>query len=161
MRLGVPSLREGTGGDTLRLTARLETTVGAIEGVNSISINIVTGSMLVEHDGAPARERSIFAVLYAVLPPATPKPPRFLNDLWRFAAVVDQRVLRASDGWIDLKTAVPVVLGAYGLARMLTERPLRPPSGLAMMWWAYVALQRLACEESLGYGRTDPDTGLR
>jgi hypothetical protein len=125
----------------------VERFTATIAGVSHVHANPLTGSLLIEHDGAPEREATIMATLHVVLPPVDHEPPRVLSDLYRAAAALDQATLRASDGWIDLKTILAGLLGIYGLSRLITERPFRPPSSLTMIWWAYTSLRLIAREQ--------------
>jgi hypothetical protein len=126
----------------------VETAVGKVEGVTKANANPVTGTLLVEHDGASEREPAILAALYDVLPatPSAIEEPRLLADLHRAANALDQATLRTSNGWLDLKTATALLLGLYGVRLLLTERPFRLPSGLTMVWWAYNGMRQLAQE---------------
>jgi hypothetical protein len=159
LRLEVPALRVGTKsnlGGTLfdsRIAEPLERFTAAIAGVTHVRANPLTGSLLIEHDGAPGREATILATLQVVLPPVDPEPPRVLRDLYRTATALDQATLRASDGWIDLKTILAGLLGIYGLSQLLTERPFRPPSSLTMIWWAYTNLRLVAREQNMRRSR--------
>lgn len=159
LRLGLPALRNGrtpppapteAEEDTTApsLAEAVETAVGAVEGVTNARANPVTGTLLVEHDGASGREAAILAALYDVLPaiPSTIEGPRLLSDLRRAADALDQATLRTTDGWIDLKTATALLLGLYGVSMLLTERPFRLPSGLTMVWWAYNSMRQLSQE---------------
>jgi hypothetical protein len=159
LRLGLPALREGaeyplpeTESDGANpdstLTDVAEAAVGDVEGVTSAKVNPVTGSLLIEHDGAPGREEAILAALYTVLPSGSqpPNEPHLLNNMRRAGEALNQATLRASKGQVDLNTVLPLLLATYGLSRLLTERPIRPPSGLTMVWWAYTSMRQLARE---------------
>jgi hypothetical protein len=41
---------------------------------------------------------------------------------------------------LDLKTAIPLSLGLYGIYRLIAVRPLTMPAAMTMIWWAYNAL---------------------
>jgi copper chaperone CopZ len=156
LRLGVPALRDGAELPSLQeadpdssLADAVETAVGAVDGVSDVSVNPVTGSLLVEHDGAPGREAAILTALHDVLPASSstaPIEPHLLADMRQVGEALNQATLRASKGRIDLTTALPLLLGIYGLSRLLTERPFRPPSSLTMVWWAYISMRQLTRE---------------
>jgi hypothetical protein len=136
-------------GEDSSLADAVETAVGAVDGVSDASANSVTGSLLVEHDGAPGREEAIIAALYDVLPsnsPTAPDEPHLLADMRQIGQALNQATLRASKGRIDLTTALPLLLGIYGLSRLLSERPFRPPSSLTLVWWAYTSMRQLTRE---------------
>lgn len=156
LRLGVPALRDGADLPPLQkadpgssLADVVETAVGAVDGVVHAIANPVTGSLLVEHDGAPGREAAIVTAVYDVLPPnspAAPNEPHLLADMRQVGQALNQATLRASKGRIDLTTALPLLLGVYGLSRLLSERPFRPPSSLTLVWWAYTSMRQLTRE---------------
>jgi copper chaperone CopZ len=50
------------------LVEAVEAALNGVEGVTSAKANPVTGSLLIEHDGAPGREEVILAALYTVWP---------------------------------------------------------------------------------------------
>lgn len=158
LRLGVPTLREQAslppGAETEEavptssLADTVEAAVGSVEGVRSAKANSLTGSLLIEHDGAPGRESLIMSSLYEVLPVTSPLAgePLLLADMRRVGEALNQASLHASKGRIDLRTALPLLLGIYGLSRLIIERPYRPPAGLTMLWWAYTSMRQLARE---------------
>jgi copper chaperone CopZ len=156
LRLGVPALRDGAEVPPLQkadtdssLADVVETAVGAVDGVTHASANPVTGSLLVEHDGAPGREAAIVTALHDVLPPnsrTAPDEPHLLSGMRQVGQALNQATLGASKGRIDLSTALPLLLGIYGLSRLLSERPFRPPSGLTLVWWAYTSMRQLTHE---------------
>jgi hypothetical protein len=156
LRLGVPALRDGAevppsqdADPDSSLVGAVETAVGAMDGVSHVSANPVTGSLLVEHDGAPGREAAILTALYDVLPSdssTVPNEPHLLADMRQVGKALNQATLRVSKGRIDLTTALPLLLGIYGLGRLVSERPFRPPSSLTMVWWAYTSIRQLTRE---------------
>jgi hypothetical protein len=158
LRLGVAAIRDNGFSPTAHSRAEtyaesspaevVEKVIRDLEGVTRVQANGVTGSLLVEHDGAPGREEEILTALFDVVPSDTPlaDEPQLLANLMRVGEVLNRTALRVSRGQLDLKTALPLLLGIYGLSRLLTERPLRPPSGLTMVWWAYTSMRQLARE---------------
>lgn len=154
LRLGVAALRDNgfTPTDQSRVNAEsspvevVEMVIRDLEGVTTVQANGVTGSLLVEHDGAPGREKEILTALFEVVPSGTlpADEPQLLANMSRVGEVLNRITLRASRGQLDLRTALPLLLGIYGLSRLLTERPFRPPSGLTMVWWAYTGIRQLA-----------------
>jgi hypothetical protein len=159
LRLGVPALRESAAlpppnaeteetKPVASLADAVETTIGGLEGVRNAKANTMTGSLLVEHDGTPGLEAMIMSTLYDMLPAtsALADEPLFLLDMRRVGEALNQASLRASKGRIDLRTALPLLLGIYGLSRLIIERPFRHPGGLTMMWWAYTSMRQLARE---------------
>jgi hypothetical protein len=138
--------KEDTGSS---LAGAVETAVATVDGVSFASANPVTGSLLVEHDGAPGREAAIVTALHDLLPPnspTAPDEPHLLADMRQVGQALNQAALRASKGRIDLTTALPLLLGIYGLSRLLSEHPFRPPSGLTLVWWAYTSMRQLTHE---------------
>jgi hypothetical protein len=159
LRLGVSALCKGASQPSSRsetedanpassLTDVVEQAIGAMPGVTSATANPVIGSLLVEYDGAPEREEAIITAVHDILSSdALPvDEPYLLADVRQVGEALNQATLRASRGRVDLKTALPLILGLYGLSRLLTERPFRPPSGLTMVWWAYTSIRQLTRE---------------
>jgi hypothetical protein len=159
LRLSLPGLGNGTVAPLeaeifkqphtkLLLTSLIEEGVGTIEGVTAVRANLVLGTLLIEHDGAPAREATILEALGTLLPPVSPAltAPHLLTSLAQLGGVLNRTVFHTSRGWLDLKTTIPLLLGAYGFGLLLTERPVRSPSSLTLLWWAYTSLRVLARE---------------
>lgn len=124
----------------------VESAIRAVEGVDRVEISPITGSLVVEHDGEPGRDAAIFTTLYgilAVIPPPIPKP-RLLMNLSRWGMTVDQATLRASKGWIDLETILPLALAIYGFSELLIRGRFQVTPSLMILWRAYTNLRDLS-----------------
>lgn len=117
-----------------------------IDGVKHIEASAVTGSILIRYDERQLQPDLLCAALIRLLgleaelertPPNTVATG--LRDVGRSVnlAVRDQ-----TGGFIDLRTAVPLTLGAIGVIRLLSERTVGLPGAFTMVWWAYTSLSR-------------------
>jgi hypothetical protein len=124
----------------------VESSIGAVAGVSRVEANSITGSLLVEHDGEPGREAAILMALYGILPLflAPVNKPRLLTNLNRLGMTIDQVTWQASKGWIDLETALPLLLALYGLSELLFKGRFRLSPSLMILWRAYTNLRDLA-----------------
>ena len=68
--------------------------------------------------------------------------PVLVRELREAGDAANRAVYERTGGLIDLWTAIPLVLGAIGVHRVLTQRSAIMPAGLTMVWWAYSALLR-------------------
>lgn len=100
------------------------------EGVNSVSISKLTGSMLLQY--SCSEEAVDFFVKNLPDPDSTSMfRKRIRNAFSRF----NQSVFRNTGGFLDLKTSIAGVFLVLGLSR--TFRMRQWPGGPQMMWWSY------------------------
>jgi copper chaperone CopZ len=126
---GRTRLRVAQAHRTPRVIGELEATLRTVPGVQRVETNVATGSILLTHDRNAIAEEDISKALDAATSLALDMvPPRFRNeaslemsDLARGIAAtfktIDLRVAQATDGWIDLKMLVPVLLLGAAVAQ--------------------------------------------
>ena len=139
VRFRVPALREDVAG---RETAARE--MPRIQGVESVEVNPITGSVLIRYQPGRVEPEMLFAVLARLLDLEheldRAVQPLIAKELRRLGAAANHAVYESSHGLIDLWTGIPLALAVWGLRKVLREGLGSVPSGFILLWWSYMAL---------------------
>lgn len=144
-RMRSPALR----GD-LVLGERAADALAAVRGVHTVDVRPYTGSILVTHEhevtatllaeavqGVLACAR-VFGVGEAVPPdPAAPRLSRVAQLAAQAFREIDNDMLRASQGSIDLGTLATLGFFGAGAAQILIEEQIEMPSWFTLAWSGY------------------------
>lgn len=134
---------------------RLHEALAGLAGVQHVRLTPQASSLLVQYDPARVAPEALAATLQRAgvhLAPATaPAPsaaePTALGQLIdRLAGQLNERVDRATGHLLDLRTLLPVGLGALALREVLAGRVQAAP-WYVLLWWsfdAYLKLRRRA-----------------
>jgi hypothetical protein len=135
--------------DTFRVLpevgSAVATELGALDGVTECTTSPITGSVLVHYDPARVQLPHLVATivrtgglhgLALVTPPddAAPSPG---DRVRRALGELDRRTRVASNGRLDLRTAIPAALTGTGLAMLLGGRR-RIPEWYDLLFWGFV-----------------------
>ena len=146
VRFRIPALVDNAEGK-----AELAEQIMKIQGVNSIEVNTVTGSVLIHHRDSIAPEL-LFAALVRVLglqrEVENAAQPIVSREIRELAQSLNRYVYEITGGIIDLWTAIPLILAGIGIYRWRIVPASRFPGGLTLMWWAYLSLVRKRPEGS-------------
>jgi hypothetical protein len=118
--------------------------MGKIEGVLLIEADPRTGSVLVKFDDEKLQPELLYSALIRLLGlekelERTPTP-KIVNEISQLGKGINKAIYSQTNGLIDLKTTLPLVLGIVGIYRLITERPISMPASLTMVWWGFNAL---------------------
>lgn len=114
---------------------KIESYLTKAHGVNDITINKVTGSMLLQY--SCSEEAMDFFIKNLPDPDSTGMfRKRIRNVFSRF----NRGVYRNTGGYLDLKTSIAGVFLVLGLSRTL--RMKQWPGGPQMMWWSYNLMKK-------------------
>jgi len=136
--------------DILKNDAKAEKFLGEqlkkVKGISEIRISTVTGSVLIHFSENKIQPELLYTVLIRLLGlekelEKTPQPV-ILKEIRLIGDSINRAVLERSGGIIDLWTAIPIVLGAVGLRKIMAQRLLAFPTGFTLVWWSYQALFR-------------------
>lgn len=131
-RLQVPERRRDT-----EYFERLVRGLAAIEGVQSIEANLLTGSVLFRHgeDLAAILEEAVRLGLFVLdlASPAAGEP--LLARVHERLHSADHRILDATRGQLDLNGALLLALAAAGTLQILRGAVL--PTGVNLLWYAF------------------------
>jgi len=141
VRFKVPSLKDDKEGCDA-LAKRL----GGVEGIESVQVSAVTGSVLVLFDAAEVKPELLFAAIVRLLgledEVDNPPPPLVARELNNFARSLNRAVYEKTGGVINLWTGLMIALAAYGVRRAMVDGTRAWPAGFTMVWWAVNALGR-------------------
>lgn len=139
IRFRVPLLREDEEAAEL-----LEQRLPTLDGVRAVTVDRVTGSVLVTHDPAETEGYLILCAIARLLgledalaSTPDPAPLRHLKDL---GAAMNQAVYQHTYGFMDLRSLVPLFCAYYGVRGLLTAGWQSAPGGLTLLWWAWASL---------------------
>ena len=112
-----------------------------IEGVYEAQANSITASILIKFDESKLQADLVFAALIRLLGlekeiERTPVP-KFNKEISDIYKSMNQAVYANTNGMLDLKTAIALLIAATGIYRIIAERSVSMPATLTMIWWAY------------------------
>lgn len=116
-----------------------------IDGLDYLSVTKATGSVLIKYDSTKLEPELLVAAIIRLLGlekelEARPQPI-ILKEAKEMANSINRAVYEKTGGIIDLWTAIPIILGALGVRKLLTERSAAMlPAGFTLLWWSYTSL---------------------
>lgn len=141
IRVRVPALRGNT--DTKKLLMQL---APKLDGITSIEISEITGSIVVTYDEKIVRPDFIFAALvrFLGLEKELNKPPNPIlkRELSDFNSSLNRAVYEKSGGIIDFQSGLLIILAAFGTRQLLTKSGNFWPAGFTLLWWSFNGLTR-------------------
>ena len=136
-----------------RDTSPLTDALTGLQGVLQVRVARPASSLLVRYDPASVRLEDLMAALHraglhvittapdtAASPPGEPTALSRLID--RLAGQMDARVERATGHLLDLRTMVPLGLGALALREVLAGR-LQAAPWYVLLWWSFDSYLKL------------------
>ena len=112
-----------------------------IEGVDNAQANSISGSVLIHFDDSKLQADLLFAALVRLLGlekeierTPVPKLDKEFSDIYKS---LNQAVYAKTNGMLDVKTAIALLIAATGIYRIFAERSVSMPATLTMIWWAY------------------------
>lgn len=112
-----------------------------IKGVNSVEVNLISGSVLVLYQPQVIAPEILFAAIIKLLDLEseflrTPEPV-LATELREVATSLNRTVYELTGGIADLHTALLISLALFGVY-MFRKDPVRAfPGGFTLLWWAY------------------------
>jgi Heavy metal associated domain 2 len=147
IRLKLQSVR----GDPDRATA-IEETLAAVEGVEGVAANSLTGSVVIEYAYELRSEADLLGQIVSLLDVEieAPKPGGALgidslelaNRVRDVVSEANVRVAKATGG-IDLRIIVPGALLCLGIGSFLGARRRRMPAWHDLVWYAFNTFEKL------------------
>ncbi len=141
MRFRAPSLKGNEAAKEL-----VESKIGALEAVASISVNILSGSVLVKFNEKDLEPGLLFAVLIRVLglEKEFEKPPKpiLATEMKDVADSLNRFVYDHTGGIVDLWTLLFILIAGQGVRELYAGGKRVLPPGLTLLWWAYHGLLR-------------------
>jgi hypothetical protein len=139
VRLRVPSLAENSAG-----AARVLEKLPAIGGVQSVTLNPATCSVLIVYREDEVRPELLFAAVVRLMNldaefKRMPQPV-VTRELREMLSSANRMVYDRTGGLIDLWSAALILLAAIGIQRLLTQGMRAFPAGLTLLWWGVASL---------------------
>jgi hypothetical protein len=120
--------------------------ISKIEGIISIEHNSIIGSILIYFNEKMIQADLIYAAFIRVLnleKELEETPPSALGkEIKTISHSLNQVVYGKSNGFIDLRTSIPLILGIIGISQIVAKKTPLFPTGVTLLWWAYNALMQ-------------------
>ncbi len=117
-----------------------------IEGVQDAHANAVTGSVLIHFHESKIQADLLFAALIRLLgleKEMEKKPVAKINkDISDFYLALNRATYDKTNGMLDFKSLIAILIGTVGIYRIFAERSVSMPATLTMLWWAYTTFTR-------------------
>ena len=122
----------------------LESNLSALQGIKSVRISPVLGTVLVTFDEAIIEPVILEGVILNFLDLEDEafgkKSGKVFSALREFAEMTDLAVYNKTKGLFDIKTIIVGFFIIYGIKK-LRQNPVMP-NGINMLWWAYNMLTK-------------------
>lgn len=132
-------------GDGAR-SQHLQETLGGVRSVQSIHVNTVTGSVLIDYDPELMNAALLVAAIIKILglegELARVPTSRLQHELRQVSQSLNRALYDQTNGLLDVKTAVFLSLAALGTAKLWHKGALALPAGFTLLWWASNGLLR-------------------
>jgi hypothetical protein len=115
-----------------------------IQGVHSVAISEITGSVLIQFDQTTIKADLLAAALIRLLGlekelEKTPEPT-ITRELRDMGESLNRAVYDKTGGLLDLWTAIPILLLAVAGKKIITDKALTAPAAATLLWWGYNSL---------------------
>ena len=124
------------------LLDRIEKELSKVEGIASVRGNSKSGSLVVNYDHTKIEESVVHGVAVKVLGLEKAleemHESALLKELKLVGRSIDRQIYQSSGGLLDLKSSLLAALVAFGLYRMVIMQERTLPSGINLLWWAYI-----------------------
>jgi copper chaperone CopZ len=124
------------------LLNRIEGELSKIDGIKSVHVNPISGSLILTYDDALIKDYVVHGIVLKLLglekeldysPEST-----LLKELKLIGRGLDHQIHKSSAGLLDFKTSLMMVLVSIALYRIIILRERSIPSGFNLLWWSYV-----------------------
>ena len=141
LRFQVPSLREDDAGRSL-----VAEKLPRIEGVESVGVSPLTGSVLIRYRQDDVDPGLLFAALVRLLDldkemEASCRPV-LTRELRSAGESLNRAVFEKTGGLIDLWSAMMIVLAGIGIRKIVRHPAAAFPAGFTLLWWSLNLLRK-------------------
>lgn len=113
--------------------------LATIEGVQSVDVSTVTGSLLIRYSEQCVQPELLYAATVRLmgLEKELEKPPRpkVVKELRSFLDSLNRVVYDKTGGLLNFTSALLILLAAVGTKKLLTEGAKAMPAGFTLLWW--------------------------
>ena len=149
LRVRAEELRDNTA-KLQRITQELR----EVTGIHQVETNTLTGSVLALYDPAMVEERTLLLRLMGIAEvPLVPSSPEDTSvklsaknsmDIPRLPQAIEEPFhrlntgfFRLTNGYMDLRYLVPVLLMAYGTSKLIRQGPVPAVPWYLLYWWSF------------------------
>ena len=122
-----------------------------IDFIHSVSINELTGSLLIKYDPEKVTPDIIFFLCVKLLgleeEISKPPKPLIVEEVKEISTSLNRVVYEKSNGLVDLKTLIPISFAAYGVYKLATKTHPLAPGALTLLYWAYRDFSRMEMQK--------------
>jgi hypothetical protein len=113
-----------------------------IPDIRSVEINTRSGSILVQYDDDEIEPHVVCGLLIKVLDLESDleshSESMVQREIRTIGKALDQTIYNSTAGIVDLKSAFLILLVLLGFYKIMLEKDRSLPSGVSLLWWAYV-----------------------
>ena len=117
-----------------------------VDGIERVEINKHTGSLLVVYHPSVIKPFIVHGIIVKLLglEEAFEKPPDGLitREMELIGRSLNQQIVQASGGLMDLRSSLMLSLLTLALYRILVQGDRTFPGGINLLWWTYVMARR-------------------
>lgn len=117
-----------------------------VAGINSMEINTITGSVLACYDEEKIDPTILVLSMIKLLGLEDQidkeEKPKVLKEIREFGSALNKSVYDHTDGSIDLKTLLPIVLIVWGIKMIVIDQNRVTPQPHNLFWWGYNLLRK-------------------
>jgi len=134
VRMSVPLLQEDRS-----QASPLQEKLASLAGVQAVSVNPVTGSVMIRFDEASVQPELLYAATVRLMGlerelEKTPRPA-VVKELRLMLDSLNRVVYDRTGGLLDFTSALLIILAGVGVKKMLAEGAKAMPAGFTLLWW--------------------------
>lgn len=126
----------------VKTNKKIAAEITKVDGIEQVDINRHTGSLLVAYNPSVIKPFIVHGVVIKLLglEEAFEKSPEGLitKEMQLIGRSLNQQIVQASSGLMDLQSSLMLSLLALSLYRILIQGDRTLPGGINLLWWAYV-----------------------
>jgi len=140
LRLRVPSLKDNETGRQVVVER-----MSRIEGVESVAVTAVSGSVVIRYLEGLVEPALLFAALVRLLEldeeMEAARDPILTRELRNLGDSVNRAVHEKTGGLIDLWSSLMILLAGVGVRNMARDPTRAFPAGFSLVWWGLSSLR--------------------
>lgn len=115
-----------------------------IDGINSVNVNAISGSLIVCYENEKIDNMLLLGVIIRLLgldeQLESKKTCVVKNEIKKLNEALNYSVHEKSKGLLDLKTLIPLLFAVYGLKGIYFTNKNATPNPYSLLYWAYKSL---------------------
>ncbi len=118
----------------------IQAQLSKISAILGVSVNPVTGSLLIHYDEKRIQPEMMVAAIYRLLEIASEEEKKeslIKKEVKSVHDAIDYALLDRSNGWVDLETLLPITFVTLAVKGMVQTGSLGTPAPMTLLYWAY------------------------